>query len=91
MTDIVSRSLRSMERQRNDALQTRDPGVGGQGGRGQHGSRLKAGTREARDTKTLASQAIPTISCINISHVPQPLGQPGPIWYPQGPSSDRHP
>jgi hypothetical protein len=25
MSDIVSRALRSMERQRNDALQTRDP------------------------------------------------------------------
>ena len=29
MTGIVSRALRSMERLRNDALQTRDPGVWG--------------------------------------------------------------
>jgi len=27
--DVVSRALRSMERLRNDALQTRDPGVWG--------------------------------------------------------------
>src|SRR5439155_25326481 len=48
--DIVSRALRSMERLRNDALQTRDPGA-----LGQRGSRLKAGTREQRDTRRLAS------------------------------------
>ena len=34
MADIVSRAPRSMERLRNDALQTRDPGVWGWSGAG---------------------------------------------------------
>src|SRR5439155_22242003 len=55
-------------------------GVGGW----RDGSRLKAGTREQRGHERLASQAIPTISCININPVPQWLGQGGPIWYRQG-------
>ena len=33
---------------------------------------------------TAGTPAIPTISCINISHLPQPLGRRRPIWYPQG-------
>src|SRR5829696_7506824 len=48
MAAIVSRALRSMERLRNDALQTRDPGAWGR-----HESRLKAGTREAEPREDL--------------------------------------
>ena len=33
---------------------------------------------------------IPTISCINISPVPQALGQFRPMWYLAGTSFDRH-
>src|SRR5207245_5674873 len=33
---------------------------------------------------------IPTISCINISRVPQVLGQFRPMWYLAGTSFDRH-
>ena len=36
------------------------------------------------------SPSIPTISCINISPVPQVLGQFRPMWYLAGASFDRH-
>src|SRR5258708_24098062 len=45
----------------------------------------------SRNDWNLASPSSPTISCININQVPQPLGHSGPIWYRQGPSSARHP
>ena len=48
------------------------------------------GRGDARRARA-AWSPIPTISCINISHLPQVLGRRRPIWYLAGTASDRHP
>src|SRR5207248_6419648 len=49
--DIVSRALRSMERLRNDALQTRDPGVRGQSEGSQSAASMGPGSRPGHGGK----------------------------------------
>jgi hypothetical protein len=52
-----------------------------------YGPRLEAGATVGEgDWEPL----IPTISCINISPVPQVLGQFRPMWYLADTSFDRH-
>src|SRR2546423_13159064 len=57
--DVVSRALRSMERLRNDALQTRDPGVWGwRDGSRLCGAPLKKALHRVRDTRDIVSRAL---------------------------------
>jgi hypothetical protein len=54
-----------------------------------YGPRPKAGTTVG-EGDWAATPFLPTISCINISPVPQVLGQFRPMWYLADTSFDRH-
>ena len=49
-----------------------------------------SGTTGRRPAGTRPGHPIPTISCINISHLPQALGRRRLIWYPASAAFDRH-